>query len=108
MDRSVSLCRSIHSVDCVSLDFVQISVEGQYFIRGLLFELGALQYSLQRVPMPRRKQGLVVLPRSPDVEISIKRSGGGMGRMGNSYMMDTCMSCICVGQIFVVVFCGRS
>jgi hypothetical protein len=55
----------------------QISAEGQYIPWGLLFELGALQYCLHRVPMPRRKQGIVVLPQSPDVEISVEGSNGG-------------------------------
>ncbi|XP_062510071.1 uncharacterized protein LOC134186166 isoform X2 [Corticium candelabrum] len=55
----------------------QISVEGQYFSRGLLCELGSLQYFLDRVPTPRRQQGIVVLPRNPDVTISINKSDGG-------------------------------
>ncbi|XP_062509643.1 uncharacterized protein LOC134185783 isoform X1 [Corticium candelabrum] len=55
----------------------QISVEGQYFSRGLLCELGSLQYFLDRVSTPKRQQGIVVLPRNPDVTISINKSDGG-------------------------------
>eukprot|EP00118_Oscarella_pearsei_P017034 m.167552 g.167552 ORF g.167552 m.167552 type:complete len:1077 (+) comp38933_c0_seq1:17-3247(+) len=54
----------------------KVAEEGQYYIRGLEIETGTLQYILPRIPMPRRKQGLVILPRKTDVEVNLRPSHG--------------------------------